>query len=72
MERKSQDLGLVAGANLKRLLKETGRTQEDFADEFYYDVRTIRRWIRNGIDSISLIEKIADFFGVSVFDILSK
>ena len=45
MEHNHQDLGLVAGAKLKCLLKERGLTQEDFADKFCVDVRTIRRWV---------------------------
>lgn len=72
MEQKYQDLGLVAGAKLKQLIKQSKyKTQEEFAFEFGADVRTIGRWINNGIDSLSTIQKIADFFGVAVSDILS-
>ncbi len=67
---KKQALDLVAGANLKRLIKEFG-TQEDFADKFHVDVRTVRRWINHGINSLSTIEQIADFFNIDVLDILS-
>ncbi len=72
MEQKYQDLGLVAGAKLKQLIKQSKyKTQEEFAFEFGADVRTIGRWINNGIDSLSTIQKIADFFGIAVSDILS-
>lgn len=72
MEQKYQDLGLVAGAKLKQLIKQSKyKTQEEFAFEFGADVRTIGRCINNGIDSLSTIQKIADFFGIAVSDILS-
>lgn len=72
MEQKYQDLGLVAGAKLKQLIKQSKyKTQEEFAFEFGADVRTIGRWINRGIDSLSTIQKIADFFGIAVSDILS-
>ena len=72
MEQKYQDLGLVAGAKLKQLIKQSKyKTKEEFAFEFGADVRTIGRWINNGIDSLSTIQKIADFFGIAVSDILS-
>ena len=72
MERKYQDLGLVAGANLKRLIKEAGMTQEDFAWEFGVDERTVRRWTGKGISNIYTMREIADFFGVDVLAILSE
>lgn len=61
MEHNNQDLGLVAGAKLKCLLKERGMTQEDFADEFGVDVRTIRRWVKGGMYDLRQLQQIADF-----------
>ena len=47
MEQNIKDPGLVAGANLKRLIKNSKyKTQEEFAFEFGTDVRTVGRWIR--------------------------
>lgn len=72
MEQKIQSLSLIAGANLKQLIKESKyKTQEEFAFEFGTDVRTVGRWINHGIDRISTLEQIADFFGIAVSDILS-
>ncbi len=72
MEQKYQSLGLVAGANLKRLIKESKyKTQEEFAFEFGADVRTVGRWVNQGIDKLSIIEQIAEFFGIDVLDVLS-
>ena len=46
MEQNIKDLGLVAGANLKRLIKNSEyKTQEEFAFEFGTDVRTVGRWV---------------------------
>lgn len=72
MEQKRKDLGLVAGANLKRLIKESEyRTQEEFAFEFGTDVRTVGRWINRGIKNLDTIQQIADFFGIDALSILS-
>lgn len=73
MELKSQDLGLVVGANLKRLIKESKyRTQEAFAFEFGCEDRTLRRWLGKGLYNLKTIQEIADFLKISVFDILSE
>ncbi len=73
MELKSQDLGLVVGANLKRLIKESKyRTQEAFAFEFGCEDRTLRRWLGKGLYNLKIIQEIADFLKISVFDILSE
>ena len=55
------------GENLKRLIKESEyRTQERFAEEAFVDVRTVRRWVQKGIDSISTIAMVADILDVDV------
>ena len=51
---------------LKRLIKESNCTQEQFAEKAFVDVRTVRRWIQNGIDSISTIAMIAEILDVDV------
>lgn len=72
MEQKRKDLGLVAGANLKRLIKESEyRTQEEFAFKFGTDVRTVGRWINKGIKNLDTVQEIADFFGIDALSILS-
>ena len=49
MEQNIKDLGFVAGANLKRLIKNSEyKTQEEFAFEFGTDVRTVGRWVNKG------------------------
>ena len=66
------DLSLVAGSNLKRLIKSsTYKTQEAFAVAFGTDVRTVRRWINQGIRCLDTLQQLALFFGVDVFTLLS-
>ena len=72
MEHTYQDLSLLAGANLKRLIKNSKyRTQEEFAFEFGTDVRTIGRWVNKGIKNLDTIQQIADFFGIDALAFFS-
>ena len=61
-----------AGKNLKRIIKEKGFTQEQFAEQMYVDPTTVRRWLAHGIKDIDTISTIADFFGINVMDILKQ
>ncbi len=73
MEQKKECPSKTAGANLKRLIKSSAyATQENFAFVFGTDVRTVRRWIKNGIKNLDTVEQIADFFDVDVLSILSQ
>ena len=57
----------MIGANLKRLIKESKyRTQENFAYAFGCDPRTLRRWLKDGIDSICDINRCATLLEVDV------
>ena len=59
------------GANLKRLIQESKYgTQEEFAEAYNADVRTVRRWIKNGINDIYTIEYVAKTLGVDVMALL--
>ena len=73
MEQNIKDLGLVAGANLKRLIKNSKyKTQEEFAFEFCTDVRTVGRWVNKGIKNLDTIQQIADFFGIDALAFFSE
>ena len=61
----------VVGGYLKRKLKNNGITQEEFSDKFCVDVRTVRRWLRDGVHSLDTVVEIACYFEVSVGDVLS-
>ena len=72
MKQTFESLSQVAGANLKRLIKESKyRTQENFAEAYNTDARCIRRWISGGITKTDQLQEFADFFGVSVFELLT-
>ena len=72
MEHTYQDLSLLAGANLKRLIKNSKyKTQEEFAFEFGTDVRTIGRWVNKGIKNLDTIQQIAAFFDVDALAFFS-
>ena len=69
MKQQYQSLSLVAGANLKRLIKEAKLTQEEAAEKLLLSEGScIRRMVRNGITRIDEIQRIADIFGVPVTD----
>lgn len=66
-----ETLAQKAGRNLKRLLDEKHLTQSVAANIIgASEDRTVRRWIKDGIDKLSTIEYIAEAFGVSVYDLL--
>lgn len=53
-----------AGHVLRRLIRENYRTQEDFAYDFGADLRTINRYINEGINKVSTLQELAMFFRV--------
>ena len=71
MKQQYQSLSLVAGANLKRLIKELNMTQEEAAEKLILtDGSSVRRLIRNGITKIDEIQRIADILGVPITEML--
>lgn len=60
-----------AGHYLKKLIQENYNSQEDFAYDFSTDIRTVSRYVNNGINKISTIQELADFFGVRFQDFFS-
>ena len=65
MEQQYERLSIIAGANLKRLIKESNITQEQAAEKlFLSEGSCIRRLIRNGITKIDEIQRIADLFEI--------
>ena len=58
------DYAKYAGETLRRLIKENGYTQEEFAFKFGCDVRTLNRYINEGINSISVLQELVNIFQV--------
>ena len=63
---------LQAGQYLKRLIQENYESQEDFAYDFGTDIRTVSRYVNKGINKISTIQELAEFFGVRFQDFFSN
>ena len=71
MKQQDQRSSLVAGANLQRLIKEAGMTQEQAAEKLgFSEDRQIRRLIKNGITKIDEIKRIAEIFGVTLLEMV--
>lgn len=61
------------GQNLKHLISMSRhKTQDEFAYAVGVDVRTVRRWVSEGFDSIYTAQNCADALGLSVETILFK
>lgn len=54
----------IAGQRLKQLIKENYPTQEDFSYDYGLEIRTISRYVNQGINKIDVIQELAEFFGV--------
>ncbi len=63
---------LLAGQRLRRLIAESYPSQEEFADQYGADVRTISRYINQGINKLDIIQELADWFGVDFMDFLRE
>lgn len=55
-----------AGEALRRLIQEHYSSQEEFAYDYGADLRTINRYINNGINKINVVQELADFFNVEL------
>ena len=67
MKQQDQRFSLIAGANLKRLIKEANMTQEEAAEKLLLSEGScIRRLVRNGITKVDMIQDIAKRLGVPV------
>lgn len=57
------DKALLAGKNLRRLIKENKQTQQTFADDYGTDLRNVSRWINERkLTNIDTIQELADYF----------
>lgn len=59
---------IVAGRALKKVLSIHKMSQQDFAFDYGCDIRTVSRYINNGISKIQDIEYIANFFDIPFLD----
>lgn len=66
------DAAKLAGKTLRRLIEENYQSQEDFAFDFHLDIRTVSRYINNGINKIDAIQQLADHFKISFLDFFKE
>lgn len=59
------------GKKLRQLIKENYKTQQEFADRYGCDLRTVSRYIKDGIRDIDVIQELADLFQIDFFDFIS-
>lgn len=55
---------LIAGQKLKKLIKENYPSQEEFAYAYGAEIRTVSRYVNQGINKIDVIQELAEFFMV--------
>lgn len=61
-----KDYSVLAGKKLRKLIKENYNSQEEFAEERYMDLRTLSRYINNGINKINTLQMMSEIFHVSI------
>lgn len=61
-----------AGEVLRKLIQENYASQEEFAYDFGTDIRTVSRYVNNGINKISILQELAVFFHVDIVDFLME
>lgn len=64
------DHSMAAGLALKRLIQCNYSSQQAFAEDFGTELRTVSRYVTNGITRMPMIEEIADFFHMDLIDYL--
>ena len=68
----SKDYSEIIARNLRKEIKRTYKTQARFADEVGVSEKTVRRWVKDGIDSIYTLTYVAGVLDLDVVDILSE
>lgn len=62
------DAAKQAGIVLRQLIQTHYSSQEEFAYDFGADLRTISRYVNQGINKVSVIQELAFFFNVDLYD----
>lgn len=60
------DAAKRAGEVLRQLIAENYSSQEEFAYDFGADLRTVSRYINNGIGKVYVVQELAAFFKVDM------
>lgn len=54
---------------LRFLIEQDYSMQEEFALDIHVELRTVNRWINNGISKVDTIQYLADRFGLTFLEI---
>ncbi len=60
----SMSFSQIAGQKLKQLIRENYSSQEKFAYDYGVEIRTVSRYVNQGINKIDVVQELAEFFGV--------
>lgn len=66
------DASKQAGMVLRRLIQENYPSQEEFAYDFGADIRTVSRYINQGINKVNVLQELADFFQIELWDFFKE
>ena len=61
----------IAGKTLRRLIRENYSSQQEFADEYGMEIRSVNRYINNGINKLDIIQELAQYFNLTVIEFLT-
>lgn len=61
-----------AGELLRKLIIENYPSQEEFAYDYGTDIRTVSRYINNGINKIDIVQELASFFQVDFMEFFKQ
>ena len=68
-----RELGLRVGRNLRRMICTSPyKPLAGFALAFGVDVRTVGRWVREGVYDLCTVAQLARFFGVDPLTLLAE
>lgn len=62
------DASLRAGKCLRYLIEHNYTTQQEFALDIHADLRTVNRWINQGISKVDTIQYLASHFGLTFLE----
>lgn len=63
---------LHAGLVLKKLINKYYNSQEEFAYDFGVDLRTVSRYVNNGIKNVELLQELAEFFDINIIEFFAE
>ncbi len=56
-----------SGKYLRKLIQENYSTQQEFADDFGMEIRSVNRYINEGIPKPRAVQELAEFFHVPMY-----